>query len=122
MSQCHLWTSSPTTHSSPTLTAFSTTLLLAERGKGHGVLSCSAARCTFATQGKPLRADFGILALPVLTQNLRVDVREDKEKNLVSATIHLPGVSRENVSVDVHNNLLKVSGESKSESAFTVEI
>ncbi|KAM5541352.1 hypothetical protein V8D89_004906 [Ganoderma adspersum] len=48
--------------------------------------------------------------------NPRVDVREDKEKNLVSATFELPGMNRENVPVDVHNNLLTVSGESKSES------
>ncbi|KAM5541339.1 hypothetical protein V8D89_004893 [Ganoderma adspersum] len=45
-----------------------------------------------------------------------IDVREDKEENLVSATFELPGVNRENVSVDVHNDLLTFSGESKSES------
>ena len=53
---------------------------------------------------------------PVLTENLRVGVREDKEKNLVSAAFELPGVNKENVSVDVHDSLLTVSGDSKSES------
>ncbi|KAM5541346.1 hypothetical protein V8D89_004900 [Ganoderma adspersum] len=46
----------------------------------------------------------------------RIDVHEDKEKNLVTATIELPGLNKENVSIDVHNNLLTVSGESKFES------
>ena len=34
----------------------------------------------------------------------------------MSAAFELPGVNKENVSVDVHNNPLTVSGESKSES------
>ena len=46
----------------------------------------------------------------------RVDVHEDKDKNLVTAAFELPGVNKENVSIDVHNNLLTVSGESKFES------
>ncbi|KAI1783582.1 HSP20-like chaperone [Ganoderma leucocontextum] len=46
----------------------------------------------------------------------RVDVHEDKDKNLVTATFELPGVNKENVSIDVHNNVLTVSGESKFES------
>ncbi|KAM5536893.1 hypothetical protein V8D89_009440 [Ganoderma adspersum] len=46
----------------------------------------------------------------------RVDVHEDKNKNPVTATFELPSVNKENVSIDVHNNLLIVSGESKSES------
>ncbi|KAM5536891.1 hypothetical protein V8D89_009438 [Ganoderma adspersum] len=46
----------------------------------------------------------------------RVDVHEDKDKNLVTATFELPGVNKENVSIDVRNNVLTVSGESKFES------
>ncbi|KAM5541340.1 hypothetical protein V8D89_004894 [Ganoderma adspersum] len=45
----------------------------------------------------------------------RIDVREDKEKNVVNTTFELPGVNKDSVSVDVLNNLLAVSGESKSE-------
>uniref|UniRef100_A0A5K1K241 SHSP domain-containing protein n=1 Tax=Ganoderma boninense TaxID=34458 RepID=A0A5K1K241_9APHY len=46
----------------------------------------------------------------------RVDVHEDKEKNLVTATFELPGLNKENVAIDVHNNVLTVSGESKFDS------
>jgi HSP20 family protein len=42
-----------------------------------------------------------------------MDVHEDKEKNTVTATFELPGLAKENVNIDVHNNLLTVSGESK---------
>ena len=34
----------------------------------------------------------------------------------MTATFELPGMSKENVSIDMHNNLLTVSGESKFES------
>lgn len=42
-----------------------------------------------------------------------MDVHEDAEKNIVSATFELPGLKKEDVNIDVHNNLLTVSGESK---------
>lgn len=42
-----------------------------------------------------------------------MDVHEDKEKNTVTATFELPGLTKENVNIDVNNNLLTVSGESK---------
>ena len=42
-------------------------------------------------------------------------MHEDKEKNVVTATFELPGVGKEHVSSDVHNNVLTVSGETKSE-------
>ena len=41
-----------------------------------------------------------------------MDLHEDKEKNLVTATFELPGLSKENVSIDVRDNVLTVSGES----------
>ena len=41
-----------------------------------------------------------------------MDLHEDKEKNLVTATCELPGLSKENVSIDVRDNVLTVSGES----------
>ncbi|KAI0658875.1 HSP20-like chaperone [Cubamyces menziesii] len=46
----------------------------------------------------------------------RVDVHEDKEKNLVTATFELPGINKQDVSIDLRNNVLTVSGESKAES------
>ena len=42
-----------------------------------------------------------------------MDVHEDKEKNLVTATFELPGLKKEDVQIDVHNNVLTVSGETK---------
>ncbi|KAH7890398.1 small heat shock protein [Phlebopus sp. FC_14] len=44
----------------------------------------------------------------------RVDVHENKETNTVTAAFELPGFSSENVTIDVHNNRLTVSGESKN--------
>ncbi|RDX48931.1 HSP20-like chaperone [Lentinus brumalis] len=42
-----------------------------------------------------------------------VDLHEDAEKNLVTATFELPGLKKEDVSIDVRNNVLTVSGETK---------
>ncbi|KAI0776584.1 HSP20-like chaperone [Trametes elegans] len=42
-----------------------------------------------------------------------IDLHEDKEKNLVTATFELPGLKKEDVNIDVHNNVLTVSGETK---------
>ena len=45
-----------------------------------------------------------------------MDVHEDKEKNLVTATFELPGINKQDVNIDMRNNVLTVSGESKFES------
>lgn len=45
-----------------------------------------------------------------------MDVHEDAEKNIVSASFELPGMKKEDVAIDVHNNLLTVSGETKTSS------
>ncbi len=42
----------------------------------------------------------------------RMDVHEDKDKNLVTATFDLPGLSKENVQIDIRDNVLTVYGES----------
>ncbi|KAI0742678.1 small heat shock protein [Daedaleopsis nitida] len=42
----------------------------------------------------------------------RMDLHEDKDKNLVTATFELPGLTKENVQIDVKDNVLSVSGES----------
>ncbi|KAG6874232.1 hypothetical protein C0995_003778 [Termitomyces sp. Mi166 len=44
----------------------------------------------------------------------RMDLHEDSVNNVVTATFELPGLKKENVSIDVHNGRLTVSGESKS--------
>ncbi|KAH8093063.1 HSP20-like chaperone [Cristinia sonorae] len=43
----------------------------------------------------------------------RMDVHEDAQSNTVHATFELPGLKKEDVNIDVHNNMLTVSGESK---------
>ncbi|KAI0365866.1 small heat shock protein [Pilatotrama ljubarskyi] len=43
----------------------------------------------------------------------RIDVHEDKDKNLVTATFELPGINKQDVNIDVRDNVLTVSGESK---------
>lgn len=47
----------------------------------------------------------------------RMDVHEDAEKNLVTATFELPGLRKEDVNIDVHNNQLTVSGETKQDAS-----
>ena len=42
-------------------------------------------------------------------------MHEDAENNVVTATFELPGLNKENVNIDVHQNTLTVSGESKFE-------
>ena len=41
-----------------------------------------------------------------------MDLHEDREKNVVTATFELPGLAKENVQLDVKDNVLTVSGES----------
>ena len=43
----------------------------------------------------------------------RMDVHEDAQSNTVTATFELPGLKKEDVNIDVRNNLLTISGESK---------
>ncbi|KAH9857290.1 HSP20-like chaperone [Lenzites betulinus] len=42
-----------------------------------------------------------------------IDVHEDKDQNVITATFELPGLKKEDVNIDVHNNVLTVSGETK---------
>lgn len=42
-----------------------------------------------------------------------MDVHEDATANTVTASFELPGLTKEDVSIDVHNNVLTVSGETK---------
>ena len=45
----------------------------------------------------------------------RMDIHESPESNLVTATIELPGLQKENVQIDVQGNRLIISGEKTSE-------
>ena len=42
-----------------------------------------------------------------------MDLHEDTEQNLVTATFEFPGVSKENIHIDLHNGKLTVSAETK---------
>lgn len=42
-----------------------------------------------------------------------MDVHEDEKQNIVTGIFELPGVKKEDINLDVTNNLLTVSGESK---------
>ena len=42
-----------------------------------------------------------------------MDIHEDAKTNTVTATFELPGLKKDDVNIDVHNNILTVSGESK---------
>ncbi|KIY45299.1 HSP20-like chaperone [Fistulina hepatica ATCC 64428] len=43
----------------------------------------------------------------------RMDLHEDREKNVVTATFEFPGVTKEDINIDVHNGRLTVSTETK---------
>jgi HSP20 family protein len=45
-----------------------------------------------------------------------MDVHYDKDTNNVNLTVELPGLQKEDVSIDVHNNVLTVSGVDKTSS------
>jgi HSP20 family molecular chaperone IbpA len=54
---------------------------------------------------------FFLISSRFLSINFRLDLHEDKENNLVIATFELPGMKKENVSIDVRQEQLTVSGE-----------
>lgn len=43
----------------------------------------------------------------------RMDVHEDTKNNTITAMFELPGLKKEDVHIDLHNNVLTVSGESR---------
>ncbi|KAH9480819.1 Heat shock protein 16 [Psilocybe cubensis] len=46
----------------------------------------------------------------------RMDLHEDKDKNLVTASFEFPGVTKEDIQIEVHNGKLTVSAETKQSS------
>ncbi|KXN86919.1 Heat shock protein 16 [Leucoagaricus sp. SymC.cos] len=59
------------------------------------------------------RREKGDESVPGKALRPRMDLHEDSNKNLVTASFELPGLKKEDVNIDVHNNRLTVSGESK---------
>ena len=45
----------------------------------------------------------------------RIDIHDNKESKEITATFELPGLNKDDVVIDVHNNRLTVSGETKFE-------
>ena len=45
-----------------------------------------------------------------------MDLHEDKEQNVMTAQFELPGLTKENVNIDLRDNVLTVSGECTMES------
>ena len=46
-----------------------------------------------------------------------MDLHEDTETNMITATFELPGLTKEAVNIDVQNNRLTISGEHKMNTA-----
>jgi HSP20 family protein len=42
-----------------------------------------------------------------------MDVHHDKDTNNINVTFELPGLQKEDVSIDVHNNVFAVPGEER---------
>jgi HSP20 family protein len=43
----------------------------------------------------------------------RLDIHHNDKANTVTATFDLPGMQKEDVTINIHNNILTVSGETK---------
>ena len=57
---------------------------------------------------------------------IRMDIHENPETNLITATFELPGLRKEDVHIDLHKNRLIISGETsfasdKEESGFVLK-
>ncbi|KAF5313826.1 hypothetical protein D9619_013031 [Psilocybe cf. subviscida] len=50
----------------------------------------------------------------------RMDLHEDKEKNVVTAQFEFPGVTKEDIQIDIHGGKLTVSAETKQSSEHDV--
>ena len=52
--------------------------------------------------------------MTMLTSPQRMDVHYDKDTNNVNVNFKLPGLQKDDASIDVHNNVITVSGENKT--------
>ncbi|KAF9045265.1 HSP20-like chaperone [Panaeolus papilionaceus] len=50
---------------------------------------------------------------PIRAMKPRMDLHENSEKNIVTATFEFPGISKENIQIDLHSGRLVVSAETK---------
>jgi HSP20 family protein len=50
-----------------------------------------------------------------------LDIHHDDKANTVTATFDLPGLKKEDVTIDINNNILTVSGETKADAQHDEE-
>jgi HSP20 family protein len=60
-----------------------------------------------------VKINLGFFNPKLLTHEHRMDLHEDKEKNLVTATFEFPGSKKEDIHLEIHNGRLVVSVENK---------
>lgn len=101
--------SSPSLISTVSPTVYLEMALVSVRFKA-AVLKISSMSFVDSSQSKPHNLHPMYLE-PVSNNLVRMDVHESAENNLVTATFELPGMRKEDVGIDVHNNRLVVSGE-----------
>ena len=74
-------------------------------------------RCIERTSGEILQTKASTYSCQSFTHysdtGRRLDVHEDKEKNVVTATFEFPGLSNDDVQINFQNGKLTVSAESK---------
>ena len=75
-------------------------------------------RCTMRTSGQILKTKVSTVHINCLrflysNNEYRLDLYEDIEKNVVTATFEFPGFSKDEVQIDFQNGKLTVSAETK---------
>jgi len=66
---------------------------------------------TFGRHGRPSTSTRGHENQAASTLRPRIDVHESTDSNLITATVELPGLKKDDIHIDIHNNRLTVSGE-----------
>jgi hypothetical protein len=107
-----------------TLSVFSTRLSLVARSQPatpRDTAVLVAAKATVPRDLSSLGTHLYLSFLPlptfsnIILINHSMDLHENAEKNTVTATFEFPGVSKEDVQVDVNNGRLTVSAETKKD-------
>lgn len=71
------------------------------------------AHPVFSGQGELENHSLFATFLSLIVRFSRMDLHENTDNNTVTATFELPGLKKDDVSIDVHNGRLTISGESK---------
>ncbi|KAI0028329.1 small heat shock protein [Vararia minispora EC-137] len=68
-----------------------------------------------ARQGPPRTRDVARPQSTLAGLRPKMDVHEDKENNTVTASFELPGLQKEDVQIDIQNNVLSIAGETRAD-------